>query len=356
MDMQDVVIQLHAREYHDFARYLTALNFRPIVLDTPRRRFHTAVQLLLQYVYGLRQLLHHLPSLRRLRTVVVFSHFAFVVKLLARSGLIDYERRFCFGFLVHDPRWFRVVRWLVRLDRAHDHYIIFSESEAELYRAAFGIERERMHFVPLGDWRQIRTLDGQSGPVRGDYYLAGGRSNRDYTALVQAFRSLPARLVILCSQVNLEDLGQTPIPENVTILCDVPITIFDEYVRGAKAGIIALRHDTGSAGQSVALTLMRDARCILATRVGGLVEYIEYGVSGYWIGDVARDLPECVRRIEADPDLADKMGEAGRRRYEERFSLTTAAAAFENVLATVPMGQSSRREQPAIGAPNVRGG
>jgi len=212
MDMRDVVIQLHAGEYHDSARYLAALNFRAIVLDTPRRRFHTAAQLLLQYLCGLGQLLPHLWSLRGLPTVVVFSHFAFVVKLLARCGLLDYERLFCFGFLVHDPRWFRVVRCLVRLDRAHDHYVIFSESEAELYRTAFGIERERMHFVPLGDWRQIRPIDGQVVPVRGDYYLAGGRSNRDYPALVEAFRSLPARLVILCSQVNLEELGQVRIP------------------------------------------------------------------------------------------------------------------------------------------------
>jgi hypothetical protein len=165
--MRDVVIQLHAREYHDFARYLSALNFRAIVLHTPRRRFHTALQLLPQYVRGLRQLLRHLSSLRGMRTVVVFSHFAFVVKLMARCGLISYERLFCFGFRVHDPRWFRVVRWLVRLDRAHDHFVIFSESEADLYEAALGIQRERMHFVPLGDWKQIRALESPTGHERG---------------------------------------------------------------------------------------------------------------------------------------------------------------------------------------------
>jgi glycosyltransferase involved in cell wall biosynthesis len=350
MDMQDVVIQLHEREYHDFARYLTALNFRAIVLDTPRRRFHTALQLLLQYLCGLGELLPHLPSMRGVRTVVVFSHFAFVVKLLARCGLVNYERLFCFGFLVHDPRWFRVVRCLVRMDRAHDHYVIFSESEAEVYRCKFGIERKRMHFVPLGDWRQIRGAGTQAEPERGDYYLAGGRSNRDYAALVETFRSLSARLVILCSQVNLEELGLAPMPDNITVLCDVPITTFDEYVRGAKAGIIALRHDTGSAGQSVALALMRNAKCILATRTGGLMEYVEDGVSGHWIDDVARDLPECVRQIEADPHRAKEMGEAGRRRYEERFSLTTAAEAFENVLATVPMGKDPPHDEPAIRA------
>jgi glycosyltransferase involved in cell wall biosynthesis len=149
--------------------------------------------------------------------------------------------------------------------------------------------------------------------------------------------------VIVCSKVNLEELGQAPMPNNITVLCDVPIARFDEYVQNAKTGIIALRHDTGSAGQSVALALMRNAKCILATRAGDLVEYIEDGVSGYWIDDVTRDLPAYVRQLDAEPGRAEKMGEAGRQRYAEHFSLTTAAAAFENVLATVPCGEGRAR-------------
>ena len=129
MDMDNVVIQLHAGEYHDFVRYLIAMDFRRVVLDTPPWRFKTLGQLLRQYTSGLLQLLVHLRSVRGLGTVIVFSHFAFVVKLLARLGLMRYENLFCFGFFVHDPKWFPLFRWLVRLDRANDHYIIFSESE-----------------------------------------------------------------------------------------------------------------------------------------------------------------------------------------------------------------------------------
>ena len=98
---------------------------------------------------------------------------------------------FCFGFFVHDPKWFPLFRWLVRLDRANDHYIIFSESEAELYQAELGIAARRMHFVPLGDWRQMRSPVQFQPASEGDYYFAGGRSNRDYRPVIEAFRSLP---------------------------------------------------------------------------------------------------------------------------------------------------------------------
>jgi glycosyltransferase involved in cell wall biosynthesis len=334
--MRDFVIQLCPEEYHDFVRYLRAIDFQPIVLRTAARQFHTMRQILWQYGWGCLQLLVHLRELRAARTLVVFSHFALLVKLAARFGVIKYERLFCFGFFLHNPRWFRIFRRLVQVDRTNDHYIVFSEPEMELYRRELGIDRERLHFVPLGDWRQTRWLSSRTHEASpGDYYFAGGRSNREYRALVGAFRSLTPKLVIVCSKENLEDLKETSLPANITVECDVPVTVFDRYVREAKAGIVALRYDTGSAGQSVALALMRDGKCILATPAAGLQEYIEDGVSGYWIDDVARDLPGCIRRLEAQPGLAEAMGRAARERYEQRFSLSIASAAFENVLASV---------------------
>jgi hypothetical protein len=60
------------------------------------------------------------------------------------------------------------------------------------------------------------------------------------------------------------------LPANVEALCDIPVAAFDDYVRGAKAGIVALKHDTGASGQSVALALMRNRKCIIATDVAGL--------------------------------------------------------------------------------------
>jgi glycosyltransferase involved in cell wall biosynthesis len=332
--MRDFVIQLHASEYHDFVGYLTGMQFQRIVLNAPALRFKTARQLLRVYFSGACQLLQHLRSLTNARTVVVFSHFAFVVKLLARMGLVHYQRLFCFGFFLHDPRWLPIFRWLVRLDRRNDHYVIFSESERDLYRSQLGIPPERMHFVPLGDWGQVRQPAPPSNRGRrSDYYFAGGRSDRAYLPLVEAFRSIPAKLLIVCSRSNREELAGVTLPANVRVLCDVPVAAFDECVRGAKAGIIPLKHDLGSSGQSVALALMRNSKCVIATDVRGLSEYIETGVSGFLMRNLAEELSPLIQWIEAEPGRADAMGRAGRQRYEQHFSLMIAAEAFENVLS-----------------------
>jgi glycosyltransferase involved in cell wall biosynthesis len=338
VSVSNFVIQSHPAEYHDVVRYLDGIEFRRIVLHAPGLRFKGTRQILWECFCGGQQLLRHLHSLRGAQTVVAFSHFAFVVKLLARLGLIQYQRLFCFGFFLHDPRWFRIFRWIVRLDRPNDHYVIFSRREVELYRSHLEIPCERLHFVPLGDWSQIRhPALPPSGTGKGDYYFAGGRSNREYVALVEAFRFLPARLVIVCSRSNWKELKGVPLPANVEVVCDVPITTFDDYVRGAKAGIISLKRDTGASGQSVALALMRNAKCIIATDVEGLREYVEHGVSGYLMRNLARELPSLIQLLEAHPERAEAMGRAARERYERHFSRDIAAAAFESVLRSTPL-------------------
>jgi hypothetical protein len=132
VSVSNFVIQSHPAEYHDFVRYLDGIEFRRIVLHAPGLRFKGTRQILWECFCGGRQLLRHLHSLRGAETVVAFSHFAFVVKLLARLVLVHYQRLFCFGFFLHDPRWFRIFRWIVRLDRPNDHYVIFSRREVDL--------------------------------------------------------------------------------------------------------------------------------------------------------------------------------------------------------------------------------
>ena len=54
--------------------------------------------------------------------------------------------------------------------------------------------------------------------------------------------------------------------------------------------------------------------------------------------DLAAELPVYIRQLEDEPGRAETMGRAGRQRYEQRFSLSIATSAFENVLASVCNG------------------
>jgi glycosyltransferase involved in cell wall biosynthesis len=285
------------------------------------------------------ELLGSLGRLRRCRVVIAIGPISYLIKLLRRVGLVRYETSICLGWHIRSPRWFPVFRALSRLDTRADHYIVFSEWEIGLYQARLGIARERMHFLPYGDW----SAEDQEAPAAASelpvepYYFAGGYSNRDYPSLIDAFRTIPARLVIICSALNKE-LDALDIPPNVTLLRDRPSDEFDAYVKQARACIIPLKHDTGASGQSVMLRLMRYRKAIIATDFGSVRGYVVDGESGLLVKDIARDLPAVVDRIERDPEAAEALGAAAYERYSRYFSLAAGTEALGRILAPAIAG------------------
>ena len=330
-----VLIQPGHNAFPDMVTFIVE-KFGFDVLELSDFEIHRALSKLAHLRGLIRQsfdLMRSLGRLRHSRVVIAIGPISYLVKLLHRLGLVRYEQSFCLGWHVRSPRWFPVFRALSRLDGAGDHYIVFSEFEIALYEANLGIARERMHFLPYGDWSPSSAEAASETAPDGDYYFAGGYSNRDYPALITAFRALPeTRLVIICSALNKE-IVDSELPPNVTVLRDVPGGVFDRYVRNAKACIIPLKHDAGASGQSVMLRLMKYRKAIIASDFGGVRGYVVDGESGLLITDMARELPAIITQIERDPAAAEALGAAAYERYCRYFSLQAGGEALGRILA-----------------------
>src|SRR5579863_2585747 len=208
-----ILVQPGRNAFPDMVRFI-ADNFGFDVLELSDYEIHRALSKGAHLRGLIRQSLDLLRSLRRLRgnrLVIAIGPISYLIKLLHRLRLVRYETSFCLGWHVRSPRWFPVFRLLGKLDGSGDHYIVFSEWEIGLYQTNLGIAVERMHFLPYGDWS---GADEPAGLTAGDggnggYYFAGGYSNRDYPALIAAFRNIPAQLLIVCSALNkeLDDLA-----------------------------------------------------------------------------------------------------------------------------------------------------
>ena len=69
---------------------------------------------------------------------------------------------------------------------------------------------------------------------------------------------------------------------------------------------------------------------VIATRVGGIPRLVDHGVSGLLVdpGD-SNGLADALRTLLRDPQLAKRMGAAGRSRVEAEFSCDVIARRFE---------------------------
>jgi len=79
---------------------------------------------------------------------------------------------------------------------------------------------------------------------------------------------------------------------------------------------------------------MASARPIVTTAIYGIPEIVADGVTGCLVppGEVP-PLTRAVARLMAEPETRRRMGEAGRRRYEERFTVEMVAARTYGVIA-----------------------
>jgi glycosyltransferase involved in cell wall biosynthesis len=95
------------------------------------------------------------------------------------------------------------------------------------------------------------------------------------------------------------------------------------YARAAVCVLPAIydsRGDTEGLGV-VLLEAMNHGTPVIASRVGGIVDIVEDGSSGLLVPpNDSRALAQALQRVLDDPHLAQRLGDAGRRRLHERFS------------------------------------
>ncbi|PZN12837.1 MAG: glycosyl transferase family 1 [Bacillota bacterium] len=125
---------------------------------------------------------------------------------------------------------------------------------------------------------------------------------------------------------------------------------------GARLFVLSTRRE----GMPLAiLEAMRAGLPVLASAAGGVPEAVVHGETGFVAppGDVPA-WAGYLERLLADPGLRARLGRAGRRRYEERFTLERmveqTVAVYETLLAP-PAGGAARSRRPGA-ATQVGGG
>ena len=232
-----------------------------------------------------------------------------------------------------------------------DAIVSVSEDASRLSRAE-GLKPGKLRII----WNGIDvTRFAYAGPSpRGPVVMVGRLSpEKDVATLVRAFavaaRSEPElRLEIAgdgACRVDLErltaELGLTGVVRFLGEVRDVPALL-------GRASLMVLPSLT----EGISLTLleaMARGLPVVATRVGGNPEVARDGETGLLVppGD-PEALAGAIARMHRDPDLARRMGEAGRLRVERHFDVRRMVADYEALYLGILAKNGRRRPAPGL--------
>lgn len=230
-------------------------------------------------------------------------------------------------------RFPRLMRYAVR---GVNHLTVPTRREQAYYTEFLNISTDRITFCPLGVYDLFADLP--PCPMQ-DYIFTGGRSGRDYATLFAAIRETSIPVVLNARSFNLKGLV---VPPNVTCNDILPTVQFRELLRRARFVVVPLHDVPEAVGLSVILYAMAAGKAIVASRVGGVADYICDGDTGLLVSPGnSRELCEAIEYLWQHPEVATRLGANARQAYIEHYTFTAFAQRIHHILTQVARSATS---------------
>ena len=189
---------------------------------------------------------------------------------------------------------------------------VVSQTKMELNTVwkEFGLREERQFLMHMLVDMEFFTPDPDVAP--GDYCLSVGTNEaKDFPTLMRAFPK-NEKLIIVTDPYNAAIVEQHREPDMpVQVLQAIPITKLKRMYQEAKLTINPLTETPYGSGHTVVLENMVLGKPVIATRVGGMIDYFEEGVSA--IGYEAGNVEELRQKIRTYLDNPGQFAHIGRQ-------------------------------------------
>lgn len=211
---------------------------------------------------------------RRRPDAILFTHLPMMAAVtnLARRVMAPAVPQIAFNFttLRDDTR----ARFFARAFRGITEFVVYSSFERKLYAEAFGIDPERLVYLP----RTMETpVPGPENPMagKGAYVCAVGGEARDYATFAAAMRTRPG----LPAAVVARDysLAGIDMPPNVTVFTNLAAARTWAILAGAEAMVLPLRDGQAACGHITPVAAKLLGIPVIVTDSIGIRDYTDGG-------------------------------------------------------------------------------
>jgi glycosyltransferase involved in cell wall biosynthesis len=156
--------------------------------------------------------------------------------------------------------------------------------------------------------------------------VSAGAASRDYPTLVAALKGLPDYYAELYASSRYQDAYRggdaDEIPAWVKFMPDTPYSqLAKRITENARFVVVPMVNTTQyGAGCTAVLEASSAGKAVIATQTMGTVDYVQDGITGFLVPPGDSDaMREAIRKLWSDPQLAHRMGQAGRKFAEDNF-------------------------------------
>lgn len=199
-----------------------------------------------------------------------------------------------------------------------DKFVVSTKAEESVYSDYFKLDKDKLDFLP---WSMDKPVfDPETPLVSGDYVCAVGGEGRDYKTLVEAFKQLDFKLVIVARPQNLLGLD---LPENIQVFTNVSNANFWNIINFSRFVAVPLENENINNGHISLVGSLSLAKPIVTTLATGTQDYVTHGYTA--LMSKPRDVSGLKNNIELlwnDQNLRNKMSLNAESVYNKNHNVT----------------------------------
>lgn len=197
--------------------------------------------------------------------------------------------------------------------------ICFATGQALFWKKVLRFDNAR--FVPLGINPPSYRLSGRQG----EYIFSAGRADRDYATLLRAIEHLDLKTVIMYGKDQITFKSPSILHQglntNVKVMYEVPYKLYEKALLNSLFVVIPLKKTYYASGQVVLLEAMAMGKTVIASKVTGMMDYIENWRTGIFVEPYnVKDLKEKIEYLLQNPDEIKRIGRNARYAVEKHFT------------------------------------
>lgn len=278
--------------------------------------------------------LSRMNNLQQIKTIFNINNFDIIVikdikcgyllTLLKKLAIVK-KPMVLIDVVVHEK--IKAARMLGYCVSSSNKIVYCATSLKKILIESFRIPEEKLEYVPWSVdsifFQPMAKLNSK------DFIFSAGTNDRDYETLIRTAKNLSAKVKIATNRRDIADSGYVK-------KCFLsPIELRKAYAESLFV-VVPLFNSPSASGVTTILEAMAMKKAVIVSASKGVMDYIEDGKNALLVKpNDPKELTDAISYLLENPDVAEKLGENGRKIVQEKFNTKTQAKSLVNIYKKV---------------------